>query len=87
MSLRKKSIGAIALRCDRCGQPAAWRDRVVSSCCMLGEALCDSCENSGLYSKWWNQEDSYWRDLAEDCVWLLRLLIFIPRSVKKKLFK
>lgn len=87
MGLRRRSLGAVVLRCDRCGQPAIWRDRVVTSCCMLGEALCDSCESSGLHSKWWKQEDSYWRDLRDDLVWLLRLLMFTPRSVKQRLFK
>ena len=32
------------LRCHMCGQPATWRDRVVTSCCVLGQPVCDRCE-------------------------------------------
>jgi hypothetical protein len=82
MGLRRRPADARQLRCDNCGQPAAWRSRVVSACCLLGEALCDRCENRGQHAQWWAQDDSFWRELAADASWLLRELKSLPHKVR-----
>jgi hypothetical protein len=78
MGLRRRPAGTTQLRCDTCGQPAVWRNRVVSTCCLLGEVLCDTCEDKGQYTQWWSQNDNFWRELAADGSWLLRELKSLP---------
>jgi len=70
MSLKRKPVHNQSLRCDQCGQPALWRDRVVTSCCVLGEALCNTCESKSSAAAWWSRDDNFWREVAADVVWL-----------------
>ena len=51
------------LRCDACGRPAVWRDRVITACCLYGEALCDRCEAKRL--AWQTRTDNFWADIAD----------------------
>jgi hypothetical protein len=61
------------LRCDVCGRPAVWRDRVTTPCCLYGEALCDRCEAK----RWVRQanSDEFWADVADFMSLPLRKLI------------
>ncbi len=72
MAIRRRPDNVTDLRCDRCGHPAAWRTRVVSSCCVLGEVLCDTCESDSDHTRWWHQNDTFWRDVVGDLVWLTK---------------
>lgn len=87
VNLRRRPVGPqgykTALRCDRCGQPARWCDRVVSPCCVLGEALCDRCEASR--SQLILDQDTFWSEVRADARWLYQKSIsrFIDKDDQK----
>ena len=60
------------LRCDACGRPAVWRDRVITACCLYGEVLCDRCEAKRLVRQ--TQKDNFWADIADFVVTPFRKL-------------
>lgn len=82
MSIRRRTLGPGEFveqpRCDVCGKPAIWRDRVITLCCVLGEATCDECENKA--SSWQSGKEDFWGDVAGDMKWLFGKLPFISRK-------
>lgn len=64
------------MRCDVCGGPGQWRVRVVTACCMLGEATCDSCEDKRTSLR--IGDGVLWRGLRRGASWLWRIG---PRSL------
>jgi len=58
------------VRCDVCGRPAAWRDRVYTACCIYGEVLCDRCEGKRLARQAYG--DDFWEDIVDFVLWPFR---------------
>lgn len=61
------------VRCDVCGRPAAWRDRVYTACCIYGEVLCDRCEGKRLARQAYG--DDFWEDIVDFASWPFRRLM------------
>jgi hypothetical protein len=70
MTIRRTFPNSSNSPCDQCGQPAAWRTRAISTCCVLGVALCNSCERKSRHMHWWRRNDNLWAELAGDVGWL-----------------
>ena len=85
MGIRRLQAGSGGLgaqaRCDVCGAPAQWRDRVITACCIYGESLCDRCESKR--RSWKRDEGSLLADLTDLASWLSQELAHLGGSVSE----